>query len=56
MKSGEHVTVLDVREPAEWDEAHIPQAKHLPLGLLEYQAAEQLPASSSTAPPRAGAP
>jgi phage shock protein E len=34
--------VLDVREPAEWDEAHIPQAKHLPLGLLEYQAAEQL--------------
>ncbi len=42
LKSGEHVTVLDVREPAERDEAHIPQAKHLPLGLLEYQAAEQL--------------
>jgi rhodanese-related sulfurtransferase len=43
LESGEDVTVLDVREPAEWDEAHIPGAKHLPRGLLEYQAAEQLP-------------
>jgi adenylyltransferase/sulfurtransferase len=32
-----------VREPAEWEEAHILQSKHLPRGLLEYQAAEQLP-------------
>ena len=43
LESGESVTILDVREPAEWEEAHIPEAKHLPRGLLEYQAAEQLP-------------
>ena len=43
LESGADVTVLDVREPDEWDEAHIPQAKHLPRGLLEYQAADQLP-------------
>ncbi len=43
LESGESVTILDVREPAEWDEAHISGAKHLPRGLLEYQAAEQLP-------------
>ena len=43
LESGEGVTVVDVREPAEWDEAHISGAKRLPRGLLEYQAAEQLP-------------
>ncbi len=42
-ESCEGVTISDVREPAEWEEAHIPEAKHLPRGLLEYQAAEQLP-------------
>ena len=43
LDSGEGVTVVDVREPAEWDETHISGAKHLPRGLLEYRAAEQLP-------------
>ena len=43
LESGEDVTVLDVREPGEWEEAHIPQVKHLPRDLLEYQADEQLP-------------
>lgn len=43
LESGEGVTVLDVREPEEWEQAHIPGARHLPRGLLEYQAAEQLP-------------
>ena len=60
LESGEDLTVLDVREPGEWEEAHIPQVKHLPRDLLEYQADEQLPnktpVSSSTAPPGAGAP
>jgi hypothetical protein len=36
LELGEDVTVLNGRESAEWDEAYIPQAKHLPLGLLEY--------------------
>src|SRR5947208_8806240 len=26
---------LDVREQAEWDEGHIPRAKHVPRGWLE---------------------
>ena len=43
LESGEDLTVLDVREPGEWEEAHIPQVKHLPRDLLEYQVDEQLP-------------
>jgi adenylyltransferase/sulfurtransferase len=43
LEAGEGVTVLDVREPDEWEEAHIPGAKHLPRGVLEYRAADQLP-------------
>jgi phage shock protein E len=43
LDSGESVTVVDVREPAEWDEGHIPGAKPIPRGLLEYKAAEELP-------------
>ena len=33
LDSGEAVA-LDVREPAEWQEAHIPDALHIPLGEL----------------------
>ncbi|MBI5299822.1 MAG: hypothetical protein HY877_05975, partial [Deltaproteobacteria bacterium] len=29
--------ILDVREPEEWKEAHIPRAKHIPRGLLELK-------------------
>jgi len=36
-------TVLDVREPNEYEEAHIPGAKPLPRGVLEYKAADELP-------------
>lgn len=43
LRSGEGVTVVDVREPDEWDEGHIPGAKHIPRGVLEYHASEQLP-------------
>lgn len=43
LDSGESVTVVDVREPAEWDEGHIPGAKLIPRGLLEYKAADELP-------------
>ncbi len=41
--SGQDVTVLDVREPDEFEAGHIPGAKPLPRGLLEYKAAEELP-------------
>ncbi len=43
LDSGESVTVVDVREPDEWDEGHIPGAKPIPRGLLESKAADELP-------------
>jgi len=42
LRSGT-VTVVDVREPAEWEEGHILGAANIPRGLLEYQAADKLP-------------
>jgi len=36
-------TILDVREPNEYEEAHIQGAKLLPRGLLEYKASDELP-------------
>ena len=41
--SDEGVTVLDVREPDEFEAGHVPGAKPLPRGLLEYKVAEELP-------------
>lgn len=43
LESGEDVVILDVREPNEWEEGHIKGAKHLPRGLLESKAADELP-------------
>ena len=43
MGSGEAITVLDVREPDEFEAGHVPGAKPLPRGLLEYKAADELP-------------
>lgn len=42
MKTGD-VVILDVREPVEWEEAHITEAKLIPRGLLEYMASKELP-------------
>ncbi|NOU93606.1 rhodanese-like domain-containing protein [Paenibacillus sp. LMG 31456] len=30
----ENVTIIDVREPDEWETGHIPGAKHIPLGQI----------------------
>jgi phage shock protein E len=43
LERGEEVTVVDVREPDEWEAGHVPGAKHLPRGFLEYKAADGLP-------------
>ena len=37
------VQFVDVREPAEWQQGHIPGAVHIPRGLLEFQADPSLP-------------
>ncbi|AHY45660.1 Rhodanese-related sulfurtransferase [Rubrobacter radiotolerans] len=42
-EAGESVTILDVREPDEREQARIPGSKPLPRGLLEYRAADELP-------------
>ena len=34
LRSGEAVTVVDVREPAEWAAGHIRGSLHIPLGHL----------------------
>lgn len=43
LDSGEEVTIVDVREPAEYEEAHLPGALLVPRGLLEYRASTDLP-------------
>ncbi|MFD0679525.1 MULTISPECIES: rhodanese-like domain-containing protein [unclassified Paenibacillus] len=35
LKQGEKFEILDVRESQEWEEGHIPEATHIPLGELE---------------------
>ncbi len=40
LDAGENVTVLDVREPAEYTFGHIPGAKSIPLGELESRTEE----------------
>lgn len=34
LERGEELHIVDVREPQEWEEGHIPGAKHIPLGQL----------------------
>ncbi len=36
IERGEFDLILDVREPAEWQEGHLPGAVHAPRGLLEW--------------------
>lgn len=43
LDSGEGITIVDVREPAEYEEGHLPGAMLVPRGLLEYRAATDLP-------------
>jgi rhodanese-related sulfurtransferase len=32
------VLFLDIREPEEWQAAHVPEAVHIPRGMLEFRA------------------
>ena len=38
VKKSSQTMILDVREPAEWAEGHIPGAVHVPRGMLEAKA------------------
>jgi len=37
-KQNSKTVILDVREPAEWSEGHVPGALHVPRGMLEAKA------------------
>jgi len=41
----EGITVLDVREPVEWDQAHVPGSLHIPMAELPARVSE-LPTDS----------
>ena len=43
LRSGGDVTIVDVREPYEWEAGHIPGARLIPRGTLEDRSAEELP-------------
>ena len=45
--AGERVVVLDVRERAEWDDGHIPQATWLARGFIEGRMEETVPDKST---------
>lgn len=40
VESGENMTILDVREVEEYEEAHIPGVIHIPLGEVEQRSGE----------------
>lgn len=40
VENGESLTILDVREPDEYEEGHIEGALHIPLGEVEQRAGE----------------
>lgn len=39
----DHITVIDVREPSEYSEGHVPTAKLIPLGTIDESVTEKLP-------------
>ena len=43
IDSDASVIVLDVREPDEFKKGHIPKAKNIPRGLLEFKVTKEIP-------------
>lgn len=43
LQAGEAVVILDVREKEEYDQGHIPQARLLPRGVLEFRIGDAIP-------------
>jgi rhodanese-related sulfurtransferase len=42
-----HAVIIDVREDSEWQEQHIPEAIHIPLGQLNARLTELKPYQST---------
>jgi len=42
QKRGERLTILDVREPWEWDTARIDGSKHIPMGDIPARVHQEL--------------
>lgn len=40
LEAGEKLTIIDVREPEEWNQGHIPEAKLIPLGQIASRSSE----------------
>ena len=47
LEGGQGVVVLDVRERAEWEDGHIPQATWLARGFIEGRMEEAVPDKST---------
>ena len=43
IASGEELHLVDVREESEWEEGHLPGAKHLSKGIIERDIEEHFP-------------
>jgi rhodanese-related sulfurtransferase len=48
LQQGGACVLLDVREQDEYDAGHIPQARLLPRGLLEFRIHDAIPDKSTT--------
>jgi rhodanese-related sulfurtransferase len=46
MRAGTVHMLIDVREPFEWDKAHLPDAVNVPRGLLELRADPESPVTN----------
>lgn len=54
LKNKGEIQVLDVREPEEWEQGHIPGAKHIPLAELPMRLNELDPAKETVVVCRSG--
>ena len=54
LNAGEKLTMIDVREPAEWASGHVAGVKHIPLGQLAERIGELDPSQETIVICRSG--
>ena len=47
IESGVPLVVLDVREPDEFEQGHLPKAVNIPRGVLEFMVSTQIPSKDA---------